>query len=56
MKIEIVFNEKQIKEACLDLVQEKFHGVKGMEFDIKSIDILTDGVNSNVSVTIIGED
>jgi hypothetical protein len=51
MKFEITMNEKQIKKACLEFIQEKFHGLK-MEFDIKSLGV-EDG---EIKLKVIGDD
>lgn len=52
MKLEITMNEKQIKEACLEVIKEKFHGLK-MQFDIKSYELGEDGL---VSLKVLAEE
>jgi len=52
MKLEITMDEKQIKEACLEVIKEKFHGLK-MQFDIKSYEVGEDGM---VSLKVLAEE
>lgn len=52
MQLEITMNEKQIKESCLEVIKERFHGLK-MQFDIKSYELDEDGL---INLKVIAEE
>ena len=51
MKLEITMNEKQIKKACLEFIEERFLE-HGLIFDIKSLGV-EDG---EIKLKVIGND